>query len=140
MKIAKTLLITASILSILSCNNQKYKVQENAEHYIKAMAEYDFDAARQYATEETQHATLDFIESNIMPTVDTNYIKQNTPAKITIDSVCFASDTTATVYFRKTTPIQTNTPASVEMRLRNGKWLAHQIVDFTVRFGTQSKE
>ncbi|MBP5677355.1 MAG: hypothetical protein J6W88_02525 [Bacteroidales bacterium] len=103
------------------------------------MAEYDISAARPYATEETQHATLDFIESNILPTIDSNYIHQNTPAQITIDSVIVSSDTSATVYFRKTTPIQKNTAATLHMRQRDGKWLAHQVVDFTIRFGTKQQ-
>lgn len=140
MNIKKPILITtAVILCLTACTNTEHKVRKNAEKYIKAMAEYDFEAARPFATEETQCTTLDFIESNIMPTVDTAYIAQNTPAKITIDSVCFASDSAATVYFRKSTPIQTNTPATVEMRLRNGQWLAHQIIDFTIRMGTQPR-
>ena len=127
----------ASVLCLAACNSTEHKVRQNAERYIKAMAEYDFKGARPFATPETQHTTLDFIESNIMPTVDTAFVRQNTPAKITIDSVVFTSDTAARVHFRKSTPIQTNTPATVEMRLRDGEWLAHQMVDFTVKMGTK---
>lgn len=102
------------------------------------MAEYDFDAARQYATSETL-STIDYIENYIMPSVDPEYIASNTPAKIDIDSIVVTADTTATVYFRKTTPIQTNTQAHVNMRLRDGQWLAHQVVDFTFQINTSSQ-
>ena len=124
------------MLVLAACNSTEREVRSNAEKYIMALAEYDLDAARPYATEETCTMTLDFIESNIMPTVDTAYIAQNTPAEIKIDSIVFASDTAATVYYRKSTPIQTNTPAVIDMRLRNGQWLAHQLVDFTIRVAT----
>ena len=115
-------------------------VLERAMPYIMALADYNIEAARPFATEETQRITLDFIESDIMPTVDSAYIKQNTPAQISVDSVIFSSDTTANVFYRKTTPIQSNSPASVEMRLRNGQWFAHQLVDFTVHMSTHSQE
>lgn len=131
----KTLLFSLAAI-LLSCNSTEREVSKGAMQYIMAMSEYNISAARAYATEETQHTTLDFMESNIMPTIDPDYIAQNTPAKISIDSVVFDSDTSATVYFRKTTPIQTKTPANVAMRLRDGQWLAHQIVDFTIRMGT----
>lgn len=130
------------ILCLTACTEdiREKAVRENAEKYIRALAEYDFEAARPYATLETQQRTLDFIESNILPTIDSASIKQNTPAKLTIDSIVFSSDTSARVFYRKTTPIQTNTPATVDMRLRNGQWLAHQLIDFTIRMGTQPQQ
>ncbi len=95
--------------------------------YIQAMADYRIDDAYLYSTPETQTHTLDYFKS-LMTILDSNYIASNTPAKITIDSVVHYDDTSATVYFHKSTPLQPNLKATVDMRYRNNVWLAHQVI------------
>lgn len=102
-------------------------LQSNAKHYIQAMADYKIDRAYPYATLETQKYTLDYFKQ-IVPMIDSSYIASNTPAAITIDSITHDSDTTATVHFHKKTPLQPHATSTVDMRLRDGKWLVHQLV------------
>lgn len=72
-----------------------------------------------------------------MPILDSSYIEKNTPATIRIDSVTFSSDTSATVYYYKKTPIREDN-ISLEMRLRNGEWLAHQVINPSISIGSNA--
>lgn len=126
-KYAKTLLAAVAILSASACQNDT-QLKKNALGYIEAMAAYDINEARQYATPETQNLTLDYIENTLLPLLDSSYITSNTPADIHIDSIVHTNDSTATVYFTKKTPINPKINANVDMHLRNGQWLAHQII------------
>lgn len=130
----RNIILTAFFSAILlSCNTRnEEEVLQVAEPYIKSLAEYDIESARPYATQETIETLLDKVEKNILPSLDTNYIKQNTNAEITIQRVEFASDTSATVFYNKKTQIQ-NTNTKLEMRYRNGKWLAHQPFDSRIK-------
>ena len=137
------LLFALSTLLAISCSTKNALenidplLLSNAEKYIDAMANYDIESARQYATDETKNITLQFIEGFMMPKLDSSFIKKNTPAIIRIDSVTSADDTTATVYYNKKTPIRTDV-VTLDMRLRNGQWLAHQVIDPKISLGTNA--
>lgn len=122
----RILIILVALLVFTACQNDK-GLRHNAKEYIQAMADYRIDDAYPYSTPETQTHTLDYFKS-LMSILDTNYITANTPATITIDSVVYIDDTSATVYFHKRTPLQHRVNAKVDMRLRDDEWLAHQVV------------
>ena len=60
-----------------------------------------------------------------MQFVDTSYIASDTPAKLEVTNMEMTSDTSAVVSFVKNTPIKQDLRFAVEVRKRNGKWLAH---------------
>lgn len=91
--------------------------------YLTAMGNYQIKEAEAYASEETIEKTLHVIEEVIMPNLDPNYVKQNTPATIEIKEVNQLSDTTAEVKYVKTTPIQVQ-EGSLDMVKRNQEWKA----------------
>ena len=92
------------------------------------MADYNIDEAYPLATPETQKYTLDYFK-HLLTIVDSNYIASNTPASTAIDSVVHIDDTQAVVYYHKKTPLHPHLCANVEMRLRDGQWLAHQPIN-----------
>ena len=57
--------------------------------------------------------------------LDSAYIDSDTPAKLEVTNMEMTSDTSAVVSFVKNTPIKQDLRFSVEVRKRNGKWLAH---------------
>jgi len=122
------LIVLAFLTTLCASCNSLPSPKENAIKYAQALGDYDIDAAMEYATEETQKITLLYYKNFLIPHLDTAYIAANTPATITYDSLSYLCDTQATVYYHKKTPIQTHIDANVEMRLRNGQWLAHQII------------
>lgn len=106
-----------------SCNNEKEQIQQAAYGYSIAMANYDIDGAEPFCTEETSTTMLSTARY-LLQFVDSSYIAADTPATIEIVSVKQMSDTTACAVFRKTTPIK-DFSDTLELRKRDGKWLAH---------------
>ena len=119
------LLLLAAFAGLASCGHDS-ALKNNAMQYAQAMADYDIDRAYPYATPETQTLTLDYFKTALIPALDTAYIASNTPATLYLDSIIHVSDTQATVYFHKKTPLQPHVNCVLDMRLRNGQWLAHQ--------------
>ncbi len=105
------------------CKNEQTLIENAAMGYLTAMGNYQIKEAVPYAAEETIEKTLHVIEEVIMPNLDPNYVKQNTPASIEIKEVNQKSDTTAEVKYVKTTPIQVQ-EGSLEMVKRNKEWKA----------------
>jgi hypothetical protein len=62
-----------------------------------------------------------------MPKVDTDFIVSNTPATIEVLKVCKTSDSTATVDYKKTTPIQVQN-GTLDMVKEAGEWKANVII------------
>ncbi len=122
----RILALLALILIISSCNGEKREIKQTAYRYLDAMGNYRLDDAVPYASEKTNEVTIRFYKS-LLPTIDTNNIKKNTPAKITINEVVMQSDTTAYAVFHKTTPI-TQQDDTLRMIKENGKWLAHVVI------------
>lgn len=118
--------LVAACSTTISADDEAVKLA--AQGYLDAMGNYRIADARPFATEETNLSTLDLIENLILPNTDTAYIHANTPAVVRIDSVAYESDTLAWVYFTKNTPIQVQ-QNSLELRRRDGKWLAHVVVE-----------
>ena len=107
---------------------EKRSIERVAYAYLDAMGNYRIRDAYKYANQETQDKTLRFIEEKIMPVTDTNYIKKETPAKITITGITIASDTTADAYFHKSTPASERNNV-LNLVKRNGKWMANVPID-----------
>ena len=123
----KTILIIMLIMAIqlfTSCQTEEEKVKDVAYKYSYAMGNYDLEEAKQYATDETIETTLALAQF-FLSKLDTSYIVSDTPATIVIDSVCFETDSSATTYCTKNTPIKHNLKIKLLLRKRKGTWLAH---------------
>lgn len=98
-------------------------IEQSAMGYLTAMGNYKISEAEPYATEETIENTLHAIEKYIMPNLDPNVIKQNTPATIEITDINIVNDTIAEVVYKKTTPIQVQ-EGKLDMVKRGDEWKA----------------
>lgn len=109
------------------CKSEQSLIEDAAMGYLTAMGNYQIKEAEAYASEETIEKTLHVIEEVIMPNLDLNYVKQNTPASIEIKEVNLLSDTTAEVKYVKTTPIQVQ-EGSLDMVKCNKEWKAQVLI------------
>ena len=111
------------LLLLVACNNETATIKDVAYSYCYALANYNLDVAELYCTEETK---VSFLATSryMISLLDTAYIAKDTPAEVDIETVERTSDTTALVHYRKRTPIKDLT-YNLEMRKRDGKWLAH---------------
>ena len=125
----KILFVVISVMLLASCgSNPQKEIQKNAYGYLDAMGNYRIDDAKPYASKETCEKTLYAIQNYLMPKVDTNYIKSNTPATIEILGVDILSDTTAVVSYKKTTPITIQNDGRLDMIKEDGRWCAEVII------------
>ena len=122
--------IVLALISTLfcGCKSEQTLIENAAMGYLTAMGNYQIKEAEAYASEETIEKTLHVIEEVIMPNLDPNYVKQNTPASIEIKEVNQLSDTTAEVKYVKTTPIQVQ-EGSLDMVKRNKEWKALVLIE-----------
>jgi len=118
-----TLALLATALLLTACASDEEKIEKAAYKYSYAMANYDVDGAEKYATPETVETTLNTARE-LLPMVDTNYIKSDTPATIEIRHIQIVDDTSAVVTYHKTTPIK-DFSSTLDVRKRHGRWLAH---------------
>jgi hypothetical protein len=118
------------------CKSEQTLIENAAMGYLNAMGNYQIKEAEAYASDETIEKTLHVIEEVIMPNLDPNYVKQNTPATIEIKEVNQLSDTTAQVKYVKTTPIQVQ-EGSLDMVKRNKEWKAQVIIQLPDAMKTQ---
>lgn len=136
---SKHLLAYCLIATILfaSCQqlSRKRAVASNAKGFLECVANYDIAGAKNYATQETQEGTLQYIELVVLPMLTPEILDLSTPATIAIDSIDFTNDTTAQVYYSKTTPQGTSSNA-IRMLKRNHKWL----VDFVIATSSPSSD
>lgn len=117
------------VFATASCQqptSDKKQVKQVAYAYEQALGDYDLAVARHYATEETKSKTL-VVAEKLMKSVSRENIEANMPAKIKISKVKILSDTTATANWHKETPIK-ECSGTLELRKRNGKWLAHDMI------------
>lgn len=114
----------ATALLLTACTSDEKKIEKAAYKYSYAMANYDVEGAEKYATPETRATTLETARQ-LIPMVDSNYIKSDTPASIEIRHIWMVDDTSAVVTYHKTTPIK-DFSATVDVRKRDGRWLAHK--------------
>lgn len=122
MKYSQFILLGLAVLATACSNNEK-RIHEAAYNYSLAMANYDIDAAEPYADEETRQTTLT-TGRGLLQIVDTNYIKSDTPATITIESIQMLSDTAAAVTYHKVTPLK-DFHDTIEVRKHGRQWLVH---------------
>lgn len=113
----------ALLLLLVACNNDTATIKDAAYSYSYALANYNLNEAELYCTEETK---VSFLATSryMISLLDTAYIARDTPAEVDIETVERTSDTTAVVHYRKRTPIKDLT-YDLELRKRDGKWLAH---------------
>ena len=121
------LLIPCLLALCCSCNSDERAINKVAKGYLNAMANYQIADAYQYATEETCNTTLSFVENDIMPHLAPNIISDNTPATITIDSLELSNDTTALVFYSKTTPLG-DMSDQITLHKRGSKWKVHLVI------------
>lgn len=123
-------LIISIAFTSASCQQKpvsdKKLVKSVAYEYEQALGNYDIKTAYDYATDETRKQTLVIAES-LMKSVSRKNIEANMPAKIKISKVKILNDTTATANWHKKTPIK-ECSGTLELRKRNGKWLAHDMI------------
>ena len=106
-----------------ACQSEEKKIKDAAYNYSYAMANYDIDGAEPYADDATKQTTLT-TGRGLLQMVDTNYIKSDTPATITIEKVEMLSDSSAVATYHKVTPIK-NFRDTVEVRKYGRQWLVH---------------
>ena len=139
------LMLSAFVISslLMSCKSEKSLIEQSAMGYLTAMGNYKISEAEPYATEETIENTLHAIEKYIMPNLDSNVIKQNTPATIEITDIKILNDTTAEVSYKKTTPLQVQ-GGKLDMVKRDKEWKAQvsiQIPDaLKIEYKADTKE
>lgn len=121
------------LFMITGCKSEQTLIKDAAMGYLTAMGNYQIKEAEAFATEETIENTLHFIEESIMPNLDKNYLKQNTPATIEIQEINQLSDTTAEVKYVKTTPIQVQN-GKLDMVKRNKEWKAQVMIKIPAVF------
>ena len=99
-----TLSAITSIIALLSvsCKGDEKMIETNAYGYLYAMSNYHISEAKNFATTETVNNTLHFVEETIIPNLDPNFVKQNTPATIEINQVTIIDDSTAEVAYTST--------------------------------------
>ena len=127
----KKIMYCIAVLLMFGCTTDEKEIKTAAYNYLDAMGNYRIDDARPYASTETCEKTLDGIQNYLMPKVDTNYIKSNTPATIEILGVEILSDTTAVVNYKKTTPITTQNNGRLDMIKEDGRWCAEVIINMS---------
>lgn len=122
--------LSMTLILVSGCANdrksEKKAVKKVAYEYIWALANFNVTKAERYATEETKRETLKVAKS-FMENVDRKVIEQDLPAKVRITNVKLTSDTTATAVWHKKTPRKKNSK-TIELRKRNGKWQAHDLI------------
>ena len=117
-------ILALTSLLLASCRSSEQKANKVAYNYSYALANYDLQTAEQYATDETIETTLAMAHM-FLSKLDTSYINSDTPASILIDSLHLDSDTSATAFCTKNTPIKHNLHFQLQLRKRDGSWLAH---------------
>lgn len=125
-KVRLSLIVVAVLVVFASCQTKESGVRQVAQKYLDATGAYDIPEACNYCTQETADG-LRMIDSTLLRMVDSSYIAQNMPAKIKITGIDIDSDTTAKVSYHKKTPLS-EFDDTIEMRLRDGRWLAHKPV------------
>lgn len=117
----KKLILGIWCLLLVACHNDTKEAELVAYNYATALANYDIVDAYKFATLETQQTTLTQAES-FLKYLDSNYIKQDTPAHIEILSSKKETDSTIIVSYHKTTPIKDLT-GEIKVIHRNNIWI-----------------
>ncbi|MCR4878957.1 MAG: hypothetical protein K5901_06545 [Bacteroidales bacterium] len=127
--------LALGLFMLVGCKSDQALIEDAAMGYLTAMGNYKIKEAEVYASEETIEKTLHVIEESIMPNLDSNFIKQNTPATIVIQEVNLLTDTTAEVKYVKTTPIQVQ-EGKLDMVKRDKEWKAQVQIQLPAIFNS----
>lgn len=127
--------LALGLFMFVGCKSDQALIEDAAMGYLTAMGNYKIKEAEVYASEETIEKTLHVIEESIMPNLDSNFIKQNTPATIVIQEVNLLTDTTAEVKYVKTTPIQVQ-EGKLDMVKRDKEWKAQVQIQLPAIFNS----
>ena len=111
----------ATILFTACVPNETDKIERAAKGYLDAVGNYRIDEAAPFATKQTCEKSLPWL-NKMMERSDSTFIKANQPATIKIKETRMLSDTSARVYYHKSTPIKEDDD-SVTVILENGQWL-----------------
>lgn len=109
------------LLLTVACSSRQDQIEKAAKGYLQAMGDYQMDDAIPFATNYTRENTIPTLKS-MLAQADTVYVNQNRPAEITIKKTEMLSDTSATVYYHKHTPIK-EADGTVTVLLEDGQWL-----------------
>lgn len=111
-------------LLMMACSTDPLteQIEAAAQGYLDAMGDYRINDAAPYATRHTREHTIPAFNFIMAHTSDTAYINSNRPATITIRDTRITSDTSACVYYHKSTPIK-EVDDSVIVLLEEGQWL-----------------
>lgn len=124
MKLRLLSLALAAFLFV-SCSNGVYnedEIRTNALGYLQAVGDYHFDEAIPYCTLVTREKTLATFKF-LLDHSDTAYVNSNRPSVFTIHKIRQIDDTTARVYYHKSTPIK-EMDDSLRVVYEEGHWLA----------------
>ncbi len=136
-KVSLLLCVTAACVLFCSCKHEEKMISEAAYNYSYAMANYNLNDAAKYATEETKTTTL--VKADyLVKAVGEEYVKSDTPASIEITEIEITNDTTAVVVYHKKSPLK-DFSDKLELRKRDGKWLAHRPIKELPPAATPSK-
>lgn len=133
----KTLIAFIIVCIAAACSTEKKQINDAARHYLQATADYDVSTAINYCTPETGNA-LRTIERTLLSIADSNYIKENTPAEITLKKTILTTDTTAKVAYHKKTPIQQFSD-TLNLVKRDGRWMAQINIAIPVSIPTEGE-
>lgn len=122
MKISSISIIAITVTLFLSCcSTEKKAIRDVAYGYVYATSNYEIDKAEPFASASTREHTIPFLKNFLLPITDSNFIKENTPASVTINSIEIDGDTAWAKYTR-TTPKGTKTNTICVIK-ENGQWL-----------------
>lgn len=124
MKIATYFSLVLMTFFISSCAN-KYNEEEiraNAQGYLQAVGDYQFDEAIPYASQHTREYTIPTFKM-LLEHSNMEYINSNRPSVFTYYNVRRINDTAACIYYHKHTPIK-EVDDSLTLIYEDGHWLA----------------
>ena len=123
------LLLAAALatVALAACHHtDDSSLRQAAQAYLDAAANDRLDEALQRSTPSWQE-TLTAVATVVENYGDSASLASDRPATVTITATRFLSDTSATVAYHKKTP-RRDIDRIIEMRLRDGQWLAHRSV------------
>lgn len=110
------------LICLTACSHPDTKpIEMAAQGYLDAMGNYLINDAIPYATTQTREKTIPVL-NQLMDIADTTYINSNRPATITIKGTKMLTNTSARVYYHKSTPIMEDDD-SVLVILEDKQWL-----------------
>lgn len=120
--------ILALLLMAAACNTKddKQEIERVALGYIESTSIYDFDAAEQYASEQTKEVTLSHLRL-LYRLVDSTSLANARKATFGVDRVKITSDSTALAIYHKEVASSAYTD-TLNMVKENGAWKVDLVI------------